>query len=177
MATKTPITPEILRQSLRYKAEEGRLFWMPRTTAEFASEQAHNRWLTLFAGKPAFTSINVNGYPAGRLMNAPLLAHRVAWAITYDEWPKEIDHINGNRADYRIANLRAVTRSDNARNRRLSGNNTTGVMGVYKTSRGGRYEARIEGVQLGTFDTMEAAVEARRAAEKRLHYHPNHGRD
>lgn len=45
------------------------------------------------------------------------LAHHVAWFFTYGYWPSEIDHINHDRADNRIANLREVTRAENLRNR------------------------------------------------------------
>lgn len=45
------------------------------------------------------------------------LAHHVAWFFTYGYWPSEIDHINHDRADNRIGNLREVSRSENLRNR------------------------------------------------------------
>lgn len=59
--------------------------------------------------------------------------HRLVWAIHFGEEPNgEIDHINGNRADNRIENLRLATSSENNRNRRLSSRNKSGVKGVFR---------------------------------------------
>jgi hypothetical protein len=91
------------------------------------------------------------------------------------EWPPEnldIDHINGNRSDNRWCNLRLATRSQNNWNRPPQANNPFGVSGVYlRTYRSGntKWHARVtvdrKPILLGTFDTMDEAVAARRAAE------------
>jgi hypothetical protein len=50
---------------------------------------------------------------------APVMAHRLAWALVHGEWPdqrKHIDHINGNRTDNRLTNLRLVTNAQNCQN-------------------------------------------------------------
>src|SRR3990167_3120706 len=61
------------------------------------------------------------GYILIRVNNDGILyrAHRLAWLYVYGFWPPaDIDHINGNRSDNRIVNLRSVTRSQNLQNMR-----------------------------------------------------------
>jgi hypothetical protein len=57
-------------------------------------------------------------------------AHRLIFMLHHGYLPKEIDHINGDRSDNRIDNLRAVTRSENQCNRGVLANNTSGYPGV-----------------------------------------------
>jgi len=57
-------------------------------------------------------------------------AHRLIWLYVYGEMPKEIDHINGDRQDNRLENLRSVTRSQNQFNKAMAQNNTSGYRGV-----------------------------------------------
>jgi len=84
---------------------------------------------------------------------------------------EEADHINGNPLDDRRANLRAVLSIQNKINRKVNYNSQTGIKGVHL--RDGRWSADIRfnkvKYHLGTFDTKEQAVEARRSAERRLH--------
>ena len=63
---------------------------------------------------------NPKHYPTVCYKSYTYLAHRVAWALYYGDWPKcEIDHINGNRQDNRIDNLRDVSVSENQRNAKI----------------------------------------------------------
>ena len=65
----------------------------------------------------------------------PIRAHRVAWFLYYDEWTTDgIDHINRDKKDNRIANLRIVSQAANNRNTGLYAHNTSGKKGVYKHS-------------------------------------------
>lgn len=171
------ITPLFLRELLAYDPETGVLVWKVRGRHLFTSDREHKRWNGRYGGKTAF-SPNRNGYLDGMVFRQMQRAHRVAWAIYYGVWPThDIDHINGVRTDNRISNLRSVDRRANSRNQKLRSTNKSGVMGVCRIR--GRWRAYINvkrATHIGTYDTFDEAVEARRQAERRLGYHENHGR-
>lgn len=106
--------------------------------------------------------------------------HRLIWEMHFGpiKADKEIDHINGNRSDNRIENLRLVTRSLNLKNKRVLRSNATGHRGVTKTSTG-NFVARLydqgKTIRLGIFQTAESAGMARKQAEPQYGYHANHG--
>ena len=107
--------------------------------------------------------------------------HRIIWMWVFGEWPDEVDHINGDRLDNRLHNLRNVSRKENARNIRVGGSNTSGVLGVYWVERDKRWSARIGNTSrgggfIGYYKTKAEAVAARKQAEIDLGYHKNHGR-
>lgn len=175
------IDPEYLRECLAYDKASGELTWLSRPREHFATEPASRIWNTKFAGSKALTATHGSGYRHGTINNRRYLAHRVIWSIVYGEWPTEdIDHINGNRADNRIENLRAVSRAENLRNMKLYNNNTTGVMGVYWHKNTGKWRSLIKvngkSIHLGLFESIEDAAAARAEAEKKYDFHPNHGR-
>ena len=68
-------------------------------------------------------------------------AHQLAWLYIYGEWPiNEIDHINHDRKDNRITNLRHVTHSDNQRNQiKARSNNKCGYLGVRLNKSSSKY--------------------------------------
>ena len=117
-----------------------------------------------------------DGYRYIRVDRKKYLAHRIAWKLLYGEDPEEIDHINGNRSDNRITNLRSVSRLENMRNRKRASHNTSGVTGVCWYKNRSKWRAYISEELLGDFDKFEDAVAARKQAEKEYGYHPNHGR-
>jgi hypothetical protein len=102
------------------------------------------------------------------------LAHHIAWLLVYKKLPKhEIDHINQNRADNRICNLRDVDHRTNCQNYRKAtkNNKISGLLGA--AQRNGRYYSRIrvgnKRITIGTFDTAEEAHQAYLVA-KRIHH-------
>lgn len=153
MTARPPIAQ--LRSTIIYDPDTGEFFWHPR---------ANTCWNGRWAGKSA-GSINAKGY---RVLSVapywPIAAHRIAWALMTDEWPPGdmlIDHVNGDGADNRWANLRLATPAENSRNRRTSSE----FKGVRKT-KSGRYRAHIT---LGVFDTAEEAAAAYDDAARLYH--------
>jgi hypothetical protein len=113
--------------------------------------------------------INQLGYRAISIDNKIYLAHRLVWLYMYGVFPeKDTDHINMDRADNRLCNLRTATRSQNMRNTGLRANNTTGVKGVsiYR----GKFKAQINDgakvIVIGVFDTIGSAKMAYESVAK-----------
>lgn len=148
-------TLERVRERLAYDPDSGLLTWASRPSRKIRIGQQAGR-------------IGTNGYVVIRLDGLNYHAHRLAWLLHHGVWPAmEIDHINGERADNRIANLRDVDRSTNMSNRKGADRDArTGVLGVYKHRQRFVAQRRIHGVHryLGTFDTAAAAGEAYKAA-------------
>lgn len=188
MADRRILTPEVLRQLLRYEADTGKLFWRERGPEWFPeryrSAQANaDAWNTKFAGKQAFTCQIYGTYHIGAVLKVTVNAHRVAWSIVHGvhiEDLREIDHINGNYSDNRLVNLREVPHAVNARNVSLYKTNKTGVHGISWDRGHNAWSASIRhgGKQhrIGRFKCFGRAVSARKAAEREHGYHPNHGR-
>ena len=183
------LTPELLRELLEYDPETGRLTWRNRAARHFTGgsnyrspESRANNWNTKWAGKEAFTTVSPYGYNCGAVLEVSVVAHRVAWAIHYGRWPsRQIDHINGDKTDNRIANLRDISQQENKRNQPRRSTNKSGVTGVFWTERSKKWRAYISVksrlTHIGYFDDFDDAVAARREAEKQYDYHPNHGRE
>ena len=95
------------------------------------------------------------------------LAHRIVYLMHHDEYVGELDHINRNKTDNSIENLRCVPRSENARNKGAYKNNSTGFKYVHSHPCG-KYEAgvRVNGkrIYIGLFETPEEASLAAQAA-------------
>jgi hypothetical protein len=186
MTDKKPPSPSVLRQLIDYDPETGALVWRVRDVSFFTDGKksaigAMNAWNARYAEKPALKVKNSGGYFRGRVFSRRYLAHRVAWAIYSGAWPEnEIDHINGDRLDNRIANLRSVTRQENNRNRAIGITNTSGTIGVSWHSRDLVWSAQIHknGKQkhIGHFKSKDEAIEARAKANAEYGYHANHGR-
>lgn len=157
-----------LRAMLAYDAATGALAWrVDRSNAIKAGSKAGS------ATRDRYMSVLVDGRRH--------YAHRIAWALHYGRWPKgQIDHINGDRSDNRLINLRDVTPTENARNRAASKLASPHGSGIKFHPRTGLWRASIgDGgrcVELGAFKELRTAKAARRAAEMRLGYHQNHGR-
>lgn len=156
MVNSAPI--ERVRELFSYDASDGTLRWKlkPRRGPAYR--------IGSIAGnldKRGYITISVDGIR--------MRAHRAIWAIMYGEWPTlEIDHINGNRFDNRLENLRLASRSENARNRSYP--NKVGLRGVCFIKRNTlhpwRAQMRSNGrrLMLGHFATAEEAHAAYMAA-------------
>ena len=173
MRTDNLPSTEYLRERLALDADTGQLLWR-------FNPRASKSWNTRWAGREAFTA-SFKGYRTGRLDGQQYLAHRVAWALHHGRWPQgQLDHVNGDRSDNRLENLRVVSNTENARNSSLSKNNTSGVTGVWRDTRRGHWCAEIKvdrrKIYLGAFASVEEAAAARKRAEKDYGFHANHGK-
>lgn len=123
-----------------------------------------------YADKLGYWKVAING--------KWIMSHRLAWALmNNDVWPAgEIDHINGDPSDNRIANLRVANRSQNVANAKFRSKNTTGFRGVCLVRRKSKpdgYQASVRkdgyAKYLGIFDTPEEAHAAYLKAARELH--------
>ena len=176
------ISPDDLRKVLDYNPSTGLFTWKWRPVSFFSQSQQGQKpearqraWNAVWAGKPALVSVKDNEYLYGRILDRNIYAHRAAWCICNGEWPKNtIDHINGNRTDNRISNLRDVTHSENVRNFRTRKDNTSGKTGVFFCKRMELWFATIsiEGkpVYLGSSKDIKNVKKMRMEAEKKHGY-------
>ena len=121
-----------------------------------------------------------NGYVKIWIKGKSYLAHRIAWAIYYnDEPPKVIDHQDHNKHNNKISNLIGGSHRDNLCNQKLSINSTTGHNGISFRKDRKKYTAyiHIHGKKhnLGVFDDLNSAILARDKANKEYSFHENHG--
>jgi hypothetical protein len=175
------ISVSYLAECVEYDPNTGLFYWLERPVHHFkpgryGSDVVAAAWNGKYAGKPAFSQPNRRGYLFGTINSKHYAAHRVAYAIMAGEWPSwTIDHINGDPADNRFANLREATPAQQMMN---SAKRETKIRGVACHKRSGevRFSASIR-VHLGYFSTEEAAAEAYEKAAKQVHdrkfYLPN----
>ena len=121
-------------------------------------------------GSPAFAT-ETNGYKVGMFRGVRLFAHRVAWAMHHGHWPTEwLDHINRDRSDNRVENLRPV--SPGLRNHNRKGRNSK-FLGVTLSSGKSTYIAQVQYMgehhYVGSFKTEEEAARARDVKAKELY--------
>lgn len=177
MAANDLLPAEKVRQLVDYDPSTGKFTIRARRPDDFkvasnrSAEHTCAAWNSRRAGKPAGITKHAHGYLGMRLLGRHYFAHRVAWAHVHGEWPQgEIDHVNGNRDDNRIANLRDVGRITNMRNRRVWLPSKSGHRGI--ALRGRRWCVTICKKGVGTYDTLAEAIQARTAAERALGFTP-----
>jgi len=148
------ITQQELKSHLDYDPQTGVFYWRPR-------EGVRREWNTRYAG-------TVAGYRAGSsyrqisLKGKSYYAHRLAWMYVYGCFPKEaIDHVNCDKDDNRIENLREATPRQNNGNMPLRKDNTSGYKGVYWNKQRRAWQVTIhykgKSKYLGLFADIDAA--------------------
>ena len=155
------ITQPRLKELLSYDPTTGHFTWLMG-------------WSRTPAGSRAGTvTRNAYGYRYIMIPKRFYAAHQLAWLFMTGRWPTdEIDHINRQADDNRFVNLRECTRSQNQANIGLSKANKSGIKGVHKCTKSGRWRAliKINGRirNLGFFDDLEEAAAAYREAAAEL---------
>lgn len=154
------ITHESLKSILHYDEATGVFTWLV------------DRGTRLRAGSRA-GAIDASGYRRIGVNKVYYYAHRLAWMYVHGVMPEQcIDHINGNRADNRLLNLRHVSAQQNCFNLHVT-KAPSGLLGVRWNARKGRWVAKIQingqRKQLGSFDSPAEAHEAYLSAKKTIH--------
>lgn len=152
---------ELIREFIGCDPESGRLTWL-----KDVGKGRHKRG-------DEVRRMHSDGYLCFGLGGKTYLAHRVVWLLTNGSWPTaDVDHINGDRCDNRISNLRDVSRSVNLQNRKKPNrDNSSRFLGVSKNGNG--FLARIKSagkkLNLGTYETPQMAHAVYLDAKRRLH--------
>ena len=120
------------------------------------------------------------GYQICRFRGKDRKLHRVLWFLHYGQWPiGNLDHINRDKQDNRIENLRESNPLIDARNQDTRKDNTSGLRGVNWRADCSRWAARIgvngKRVCLGHSRSLFEAACLRKAAELQENYHKSHG--
>jgi hypothetical protein len=145
---------------LDYDPDTGYFVWKVANKRRRAGERAG------YVGGGGYVYIGIN--------RQLILAHRLVWWFVYGRGPMgDIDHINRDKTDNRLSNLRDVTESQNLMNRPAPRNNTSGQKGVSWHAKEKRWRAKItvnkKTMFLGSFSTIEDAGSAYRAASVKYH--------
>lgn len=140
---------EIYNEYLSYNSETGIITWIKKSSK--------NVIIGRIAGTP-----HRMGYQAIQVRGNLRLSHRVAFLMYHGYLPKYVDHINGNKIDNRISNLRSCTVSQNGFNRPAPPSNTSGYKGVGKCGDKWRSRLVFEGKEysFGTYDCKHEAAKA-----------------
>lgn len=163
---------EVLESLLSYSPETGELRWRHRPLDAFTGEAAARSWNTRFGGSVAgcdrrgriTVSIHGHKYPASR----------IAWVMGGNPMPPDdihIDHINRDKKDDRLCNLRECTHSENQMNRAVDKRSPSGVKGVTRNRNSWRVVIVASGrkIYVGQFKRKCEAASA--SAKASLRYH------
>lgn len=150
------LTVERLKELLSYDHLTGLFIWIKKS-----SPRANRTIIGSVAGQN-----DPSGYKRISIDDTGYWAHRLAWFYINEQWPAGvIDHIDGNRANNAISNLRMTTIAGNIANQvRPHKDNSSGALGVHKRKDTGKYAAYLtknkKRVTLGSFETLEEASSA-----------------
>ncbi|WP_273761537.1 HNH endonuclease signature motif containing protein [Aeromonas hydrophila] len=125
---------------------------------------------------------NSKGYLTVGINRKKHYVHRIIWEMFNSKIPDgmQIDHINGNKSDNRLENLRLASNQVNSKNQKRKSTNSSGLTGVSWDSQTGMWRAHItvngKMKSLGRYKDKESALLARKDADARYYFHKNHGR-
>ncbi|MCK1322118.1 HNH endonuclease [Bradyrhizobium sp. 156] len=134
------------------------LDYNPATGAFIRKASRSSSWIGSAAG-----FVHRTGYLVIKIGNRPYMAQRLAWVHFYGQWPDDffVDHVNRNKLDNRICNLRLATNGQNVANSRTRA--ISGRKGVYPAPRmPGKWQAQIniagKTTNIGIYDNVEDAA-------------------
>lgn len=161
------LTQDILKKRLNYNEKTGVFTWKVNKRTNEVKDGDIAGW-------------DHKGYVRIKIGEKNYFAHRLAWLYINGRFPNDcIDHINHNKKDNRIENIREVTHQQNHMNEPIQANNKSGRVGVYWDNEFDKWRAniRVNGkcIHLGRFKGKQDAILARAEAELKHGFHANHG--
>lgn len=165
----------ILEQLFDYDAASGVLFWRERPRDMFGSNMQFHRWNGAYAGKPA-GRVTASGYRSVKVQGEAFQAHRIIWKLATGQEPGEIDHINRDKLDNRLSNLREASRSVNMKNKGRHPKNTSGHKHIVWFPRLKKWMVQLSVPgkgqrQLAYCDTIEEALMERERLYSEMAYY------
>lgn len=170
---------DYLKELLEYDPDTGLFLWRMKTKKHISCPRILKVINSRNGGKAA-GKVCHDGYLRIGISGKKYMAHRLAWVYMHGDCEiDQIDHVNGNRSDNRIQNLRSIQAGENKRNMGISRRNTSGVVGVSWNKSLKKWSANIyhlgKNVHLGLFDNLDEAKELREFAQEFAGFHENHG--
>lgn len=164
MADTNHITKEYLHKIFEYK--DGILYWKNSGQKKYNGKIAGNNKKT--------------GYNSIKLNHKMYLVHRLIYIMHYDFLPKFIDHINNNKLDNRIENLREATREQNNQNVKIRKDSSSNIKNVSLCKKNNKFLVRVsinkQRHHIGYFDDVELAELVAIMAREKYHGNfANHG--
>jgi len=153
------ITQDELKHKLHYNPDTGIFTWI-------------NPIKKTNIGKVAGCTM-ANGYSYIKINKKLYLSHRLAWIYINGEVTKELDHINNNRSDNKISNLRIASKFQNQCNKKVNKNNIYGIKGITLHSKCNKFQARIglnnKTIYVGLYDDFFEACCSIISVRNKLH--------
>jgi hypothetical protein len=173
MKCKTKLCKKYLKECFYFLGEH--LYWKKRPLHHFKNARSQKSFNSNFSNKRA-GSVRSDGYLCVVLDGKRHLVHRVVWVIKKGFNPEFIDHIDGDRLNNQISNLREVSKGQNNQNSSIRTDNKSGIVGVSWYKNYSKWLVKISNTHIGYFDCFFLACCARKSAESKLGYHSNHGK-
>ena len=143
------LTKELVHELFEYK--EGNLYWKIARSNRIKVGQIVG-------------CVHEHGYRYTNLNKKPTLVHRLVFLYHHGYMPEFIDHIDGNRSNNLISNLREATRNQNAHNAKKRKDNTSGIKGIHWDKKRNKWRACFEknkkNYDAGFFESIEQAQRA-----------------
>jgi len=151
-----------LQKTFEYK--NGEIFWKTKVGNKKIGDKAG--------------CTNSLGYEKVIFRKKEYLVHRIVFALHNGFMPKMLDHIDGNKTNNKIENLREATKKENGYNRKLNKNNKSGIKGInwHKNNNKWQVSINVDGKQkyLGCFKDIEIAKKV--IELNRVEHHKNFAR-
>ena len=171
----------LLRESISYDPVSGVCIWKERPKSHFNDDRARSVFNSCRVGKPVGSKYTWKStgkaYIRFQFFGKSFAIHRAIWAIQTGEWPNVIDHIDGDGLNNVWENLRNTNHQGNAKNAKRYKSRDL-PCGIHRRKDKFRAMIFIDGkhYHLGFFDTIDAALLARKTAESNNGFHENHGK-